>query len=358
VTQIRALRREDIPQVVALYRSHLAWPHYADREELVAGFARIFLGRPLSDPDVPSLVLEGAGGQVQGFLGSLVHRMQFDHRQVRLACSSSLVVAPQARQLGGGAFLLRKYLAGPQDLTITDTAGGPTEIMWKRLGGATDALASMTWLYPIHPLRMAAGIGLWRLGRYRWLPLARPLCRPLDAAYARWISSDVPKDGDRLSEEPLSPQLLIDHLCMGSERARLWPDYDPASLDQRFAEIGSAGAKGRIVKSFVRGPRGEPVGWYMLYLLPSEICYVLHLAPAPKKEQILLNHVLRKARQLKVAAISGRLAPWLLEVLPSRVIMFSRVKFLYHSRDDAIRDAVRSGQAVVTGLEGDIWMPS
>lgn len=358
MSAIRALRRDDLPQVVALYRAHLAWPHVTDVDELVASFERIYLDAPSLDPAIPSLVFEGADGEILGFLGSLVQPMRFEGRPVRLACSSSLVVAPKARRTGAGAFLLRKYLAGPQDLTITDTAGVDTERMWKRLGGSTHHIASMTWLHPIHPLRMAAGIGLWTLGRHRWLPLVRPLCRPFDAAYARWINRAETGAAGDCSEEPLEPKLLIDHLRMDPDRTRLWPDYDAASLDQRFAEIDRPGAKGRIVKSLVHGPRGEPVGWYLLYLLPSDICYILHMAPAQGHEELLVQHVLLKARDLKVAAISGRLEPWVLEVLPPRTVMFSRVKFLFHSRNAAIRNAVGSGEALLTGLEGDIWMPT
>jgi hypothetical protein len=73
---------------------------------------------------------------------------------------------------------------------MTDTAGVATERMWKRLGGSMYDLGSVTWLHLIHPVRAAVGLKLWRSGTYRWLRLARPLCRPLDAAYSRFSSTD------------------------------------------------------------------------------------------------------------------------------------------------------------------------
>jgi ribosomal protein S18 acetylase RimI-like enzyme len=107
MTRIRSLRPDDLSQVVALYRSYLAWPHIADDDELLVAFEQMFLNQPLSDPSIPSLVIEGADGAILGFIGSLVHRMRFEERPVRLACSSSLVVSPRARQLGAGGLLLR-----------------------------------------------------------------------------------------------------------------------------------------------------------------------------------------------------------------------------------------------------------
>jgi hypothetical protein len=357
MTRVRSLRQDDLSQVVALYRSYLAVPNFADEDELRIAFEQVFLGQPLSDPSIPSLVFEGSDGEILGFIGSLVHRMRFEQRSVRLACSSSLVVSPRARQFGAGGLLLRKYLAGPQDLTVTDTAGSATEQLWKRLGGSKYHLGSVTWLHLIHPLRAAVGLKLWHLGRHQRLPLVRPLCRPLDAAYSRSENTDGTSDAEKHTEEQLSPQLLIDHVRLGPQRCRLWPDYDAEFLGMLFDQISRSRSNGQLVKNFVRDARGQPLGWYIASLLPSDIYRILGLAAAPGKEAILFRHVLDRAKDLNAAAVAGRLEPWLIEVLPQRVMMFRRVRFLFHSRDEAICDAVRSSKALLTGLESDIWLP-
>jgi hypothetical protein len=356
MTRVRSLRHDDLPQVVALYRAHLAVPNLAGEHELGTAFEQVFLGEPLSDPSIPSLVFESSDGEILGFIGSLVHRMRFEQRSVRLACSSSLVVSPEARQFGAGGLLLRKYLAGPQDLTMTDTAGSATEKMWKCLGGSQYHLGSITWLHLIHPVQAAVGLKLWHLGRHQRLPLVRPLCRPLDAAYPR-SSTDGTGDAEKLTEEELTPRLLIDHHRLGPQRFDLWPEYDAERLGLLFDQIGRSRSNGRLVKKLVRDERGQPVGWYIASLLPSDIYRVLGLAATRGNEEPLLRHVLRRARDLGAAAVAGRVEPWLLEVFPRRMLMFSRVRFLFHSRDEALRDAVRSGKALLTGLESDIWLP-
>jgi hypothetical protein len=356
-TRIRSLCHDDLPQVVTLYRSHLASPHVADEQELRTAFQQMFLGQPLSDPSIPSLVFEGADGEILGFIGSLVHQMRFEQRPVRVACCSSLVASPHARQLGAGGLLLRKYLAGPQDLTITDTANSATERMWKRLGGSMYHLGSVTWLHPLDPLRAAAGVGLWRLGRHRWLPLAGPLCRPLDAVYSRIKDADRPSDVDKHVEEPLTPRLLIDHLSLGPQRFRLRPDYNAESLGMLFGQICRSRANGQLVKKLVRDAQGRPLGWHIASLLPSGVYYILHLVAAPGHEARMFRHVVHTAKGLNASAVAGRIEPWLLEVLPRRVFMLLHLRFLFHSRNEAISDAVRSSEALLTGLEGDVWMP-
>jgi len=357
MTRIRSLCHDDLSQVISLYRTHLAVPNVAGDDELRTAFEQVFLGEPLSDPSIPSLVFEGSDGEIVGFIGSLVHRMRFEQRTVRLACSSSLVVAPKARQFGAGGLLLRKYLAGPQDLTMTDTAGSATEQMWKRLGGSMYHLGSVTWLHLLHPVRAAVGLKLWHLGRQQRLPLARPLCRPLDAVYSRFNKADGTGDVENHTEEQLSPQLLIDHLRLGPQQFDLWPDYDAESLGLRFDQIGRSRSNGQLVKNFVRDARGQPLGWYIASLLPSDIYRVLGLAATPGNEELLFRHVLRSAKDLNAAAVAGRLEPGLLEVLPRRTMMFSRVRFLFHSRNEAICAAVRSSKALLTGLESDVWLP-
>ena len=59
MTRVRSLCHDDLPQVVALYRSHLAVPNLAGEDELRTAFEHVFLGEPLSDPSIPSSGVRG-----------------------------------------------------------------------------------------------------------------------------------------------------------------------------------------------------------------------------------------------------------------------------------------------------------
>jgi hypothetical protein len=175
--------------------------------------------------------------------------------------------------------------------------------------------------------------------------------------YSRFDKTDGTSDLEKHTEEQLSPQLLIDNFRLGPQQFDLWPDYDAESLGWLFDQIGRSRSNGQLVKSFVRDARGQPLGWYIASLLPSDIYRVLGLAATPGNEELLFRHVLRRAKDLNAAAVVGRLEPWLFEVLPRRAMMFSRVRFLVHSRNEALCAAVRSSKALLTGLESDVWLP-
>jgi hypothetical protein len=125
----------------------------------------------------------------------------------------------------------------------------------------------------------------------------------------------------------------------------------------RFDQIGRSRSNGQLVKKFVRDARGQPLGWYIASLLPSDIYRVLGIAATPGNEELLFRHVLRSAKDLDAAAVAGRLEPWFFEVFPRRMMMVRRARFLIHSRNEAISDAICSSKALLTGLESDIWLP-
>lgn len=354
---IQQLERGDLPEVVELFRSYLAWPHVASHDQLVAAFARIFLEGHSTDEEIPSLVYRARTGEVRGFIGSLVRRMRFDGQPARMACSSSLVVDPDARTIGVGALLMRRYLAGPQDLTITDTATRDSERLWGALGGCTDPLASVVWLHPLRPVALMCDIGLPRLRRERWLPLARRLARPVDRLLTRQHSAHG-SAGDDLVDEPLTAEIVTLHTTAGDRRFRLLPDYEVDSVAWILDEIRRTRSKGQLRAGMVSDGLGDPIGWYLCMALPTEIWQVLHLAPWPGREQALVDHVVGSAQAHDAAGIRGRATATVFGALPARTAMYSTVKFLYHTRRPEVARAVRNGEALITGLDGDMWLPT
>ena len=119
---IRPLERDDVPQVASLYE---LVARSASREAhlgLAPHLERAFLDHPEADPEIPSLVYVDKTGRIAGFLGSSVRRLELDGRLIRLGVSGQLVTEPEIRAHAAGAFLIREYIAGPQELSITDTA--------------------------------------------------------------------------------------------------------------------------------------------------------------------------------------------------------------------------------------------
>ena len=85
-------------------------------------FLSIFLENPLENPTISSLVYEESDGSIQGFLGTLARPFLFERRIFRAALSSQFIVHPKRRSTLAGVELLRAFLSGPQDLSLTDEA--------------------------------------------------------------------------------------------------------------------------------------------------------------------------------------------------------------------------------------------
>src|SRR5919106_321765 len=98
MTGIRALRRDDLPAVCALYEQVARSGSSNSPDGLVRYFERTLLDYPWADDEIPSLVHEDGSGAIVGFLGSHVRRIRMDGRPLRVACSGQLVASPAARR--------------------------------------------------------------------------------------------------------------------------------------------------------------------------------------------------------------------------------------------------------------------
>ena len=122
MTPIRPLERDDLAVVAALYADFVGWDRDADGPGLVDYFTRTLFEDPFAEPDLPALVYDDPRDGVVGVIGSRVRRFTDGDRAVRMACSGPLIAHPGHRRRGIGGLLLRRYLAGPQELTFNDRA--------------------------------------------------------------------------------------------------------------------------------------------------------------------------------------------------------------------------------------------
>src|SRR5689334_3002289 len=103
--RIRALREDDIPDVVALRQKTFKNSDRASSSELAAYMREMFLAGPWRDDSIPSLVYEDASGRPKGFVGVFPRRMVFDGEPIRVAVFSQLMVDAECHGLAGLALL-------------------------------------------------------------------------------------------------------------------------------------------------------------------------------------------------------------------------------------------------------------
>lgn len=355
---IRPLDRADLAEVCGLYERVARSGSDELPPELVGYFERTLLDHPWFDPDIPSLVYEAPDGEIVGFLGSYVRRIRVDGRRLRLACSGQLVSAPGTRHRGVGALLLRRYLAGPQDVAITDCATDYIRRIWTGLGGTTETTTSIGWVKVLRPAKL--GVLLARRQSRRSLGRVLAAVGPgLDAA-ARHLADRLPgslPERPGTTAQPMSPAGFVEQIANASRFLRLHPDYDLAYLEWLFAELAAVTFRGTPVCQLVLDENGRPVGWYVYYLQPEGIAQVMQVAAPGGDAGAVLDHLFWHADANGAAGVVGRVEAHIVSDLRRcRCMLIPSDWRLVRSGDQALLALLGSSDALLTRLDGEWWM--
>jgi hypothetical protein len=303
-------------------------------------------------------VYESQDGEIVGFLGSYARRMRLDGCALRLACSGQLVAAPEARHKGVGALLMRRYLAGPQDITITDGATDYIRQIWTGLGGRTETTASIGWVKFLRPSK----VGTYLTGRRgsRWLTRSLGLVGPgVDAAVRRIadrVPGFLPVEPTTTTEE-LGPGDLVEQVRSAARHLRLRPDYDAAYVEWLFTELSAVTVRGTPVRHLVRDSRGRVLGWYVYYLKPGSIAQVMQVAAPGRDVAAVLGHLFWHADKSGAAAVTGRLEAHTISELQRNRCLLKRSEWsLVHSKDQSVLALLGTPDTLLTRLDGEWWM--
>ena len=357
MAEIRALERSDLGEVANLYEQVARSGSEQAPPGLAGYFEDTFLDYPWADPEIPSLVYAD-DGRITGFLGANVRRFTYDGAPVRLAISGQLVTDPAVRSRAAGAFLLRRFLDGPQDLTITDTASDQARRIWEGLGGETLHIGSIGWARVFSPLR-----SVWdfktRSGRGRLTPVVRPVLSAVDAAGSLVARKALKVPAAAGTTEPLTAEAMGEHLETIAKPYRLRPAYDdPKGTAWLLDEIARVEPRGEMIARLVRNGEGRVQGWFVYYHRQGAIAQTLAVAGAGNDVGDVLDALLADARERGAVAVQGRVEPHLLERLPERRALFHKSGYLplIHSPRPELLHAIHSGRALLTRLAGEWWM--
>jgi GNAT acetyltransferase-like protein len=353
MSRIRPFVVADVSKVAELHESIFAGVSHLNLETRRRYLQQVFLENPWCDDSLPSLVGEGENGQIVGFLGVLPRRMSWNGRPITVAIISQFMVAPDHRGVTG-FLLLKTFLAGHQDLSMTDGASHESVKIWKATGGTDSPLHSLHWTRPLRPLRYGLSFVTERAPLLR---AAAPLCAVADAVATRMRRSPF-RLTTSASGEALTVDLILDHADQLVPRAALRPEYDRASLTWLLEMAGQKASSGDLRKVLVRNADHEVIGWYLYYLRRRGSSEVLQIVAGPDKLAEVLEHLYFDAWREGALAVSGRLEPGFLEALRATHCLFHGrgSPLLIHSPHRELVDAVRRGDAFLTRLDGEWWM--
>jgi hypothetical protein len=364
VSGIRALRLDDAPGVAALYERVLRSGSSTPPPGLAPYVVRTFL-EPWPDATVPSLVYVDDDDRVVGFIGAMERQFRFDDRPIRLVCSGPLIADSEARLGAVGAFLLHRLMMGPQDVTTTDGASDTVRRMWERFGGETLYLASIRWARLFSPAQCVAEHFLERAQRTRagWRgPLgslgviSRPVLHAADSIVTRIPRNRFATRTPDSIGEPLTPRAMLEELPALARSLRLLPDYDERFLESLFRELRDARSRGKLDAVLVRSSEGRTLGWFVCFIRPTGLGTVLQVVAHDDAAGTVIDHLFHHARVAGARGLVGRLEPRLVAPLASRgctLINTGKMVALISSRIPGLIDAVRSGQALLTWMDGE-----
>lgn len=358
MSPIRRLEPDDLPAVASLYERIMRSGSSTPAPGLIEHFRRV-LDHPWSDPELASLVYVDANGRIAGFMGSHARRVSIDGREGRLVCGGPLVADHNSGNLAIGGLLLRALLGGPQDVTITDGATEEVRRMWGRLGGVTAQLRSLDWIKVLHPCGLAARhfLGASSSGALRTRALHR-VAAGSDAVLTRVAPRQLAiADPGDVQPEPLTPELVLEHLPALSPPARLHLAYDLPYLQWLFGELAAIKSRGRLSATLLRANNGRVLGWYIAYIPRHDIALALQIVARERDAGIVFDHLMRSARDGRAPAVRGRVEPQLLDSLAAHGILFRHAgAVLVHSRHPGTAALASSSDARLTLLDGEHWM--
>ncbi|BBA34211.1 uncharacterized protein sS8_2259 [Methylocaldum marinum] len=359
---VRPLMPGDVKPVAEVLQRVFGLDRPAARHRLADYVRRLCLEPPGYDPEIPSLVYEDIQGRIAGFLRVSVQPMLFDGRPIRMACSGPFATLPDARAKGAGVFLLRHFLAGPQDLSITDGANGQGRYLWEQLGGHTVQLHCLGWIRLLRPAAFAAAYAVRkRAGLGPLVTVCRPLSILLDGAArglsARGVIRPAPPS-PALTEEDLAPEAMAAAWPQLSARWRLRPDYDKSYLAWLLDEMSRVSSRGPLLGRQLRDANGKLSGWYFYYLSPRRVADVMQIVANETHEEAVLASLVADADRRGATALQGRLEAWLIDPLHrnrSRGYYRAPTLALVHARRSEVAAAVHAGQAFLTRADGEWW---
>lgn len=355
--RIRPFDAHDVPHVASLWQYWFRDKTRTPDADLVDLARRIYVGRPGGDPDVTSLVADDEHGSMLGFLGVTATPVIVDGQHRTLAGVFPSVVAPEA-STSVASLLLRKFLAGPQALTLSDGGHVKFERIWQLLGGRIAPTASMRWIKLLRPTELGSGRVLAKRAYGRTLqPIWEPLAGGLDAVIRRIRPASFRPTPSGYRGEPLTPADLIATIEEQHARTRLRPDYDVRYLDWLFREMAEIPGQGDWHATRVRSPNGGVAGWWIAYLQPGGASRVFALDATERHLGGVVDQLFEQADAAGVGALVGRLEPRLRGPLSTRGTFVHNGGSLQmiHSSDRSLLDDALLGRLAFSRLEGENW---
>jgi hypothetical protein len=354
---IRPLGENDVEDVARLHERIMPQAEYMSHDSLRENLSRVLLQNPWRDDTMPSLVYEENDGRVTGCLGVMPRPMTFKGQRFTAAVSHSYIVDPGSRSGLAALRLAKAFLAGPQDLSMAE-GNDMSRRVWEMAGGSVTLLYSLCWTRPVKPGRYA----LWYLRRRGLPPMLKWAlhlsCRLADVL-APMASRSFRFTAPAVTGATLDAQTFHESFSALTKKRVVRPEYDANAARWMLDTLAAKQGRGDFYHVSVANEQRETVGWYMYYGKSGETGAVVQISAKQGCAEQVVDHLFHHASRHGIIALSGQVDPTLFHVLGGKDCLFHHDGgswFMLHSRRPEILQAIHSGDAFLSRLEGEWWI--
>jgi hypothetical protein len=300
VEQLRPFEPGDIPQIVALRRRAFSHSGQASDAALALYYRTLFFENPWRDERYPSLVQEGAAGEILGFVGSVPRPMLLGEERLTAVTASDLMVAPEARGLVG-IKLLQRLFDGAQHLTLSDRTNEKGRALFEHLGGIAALWYSVYWSVSLDgsPLSFDTTLGDRRNLAVRAL---RRASRLVD----RLLRGSMTQNRIATTDDLLTPETVISLMRRLAGKKTLVPEYDAHSFAWLMQRLEATRKFERVLTAQVIHD-GDVIGFFVYAIRQEGEVDVIQLAALPGREGLVFDHLIHHAAGNGGTVLRGRL---------------------------------------------------
>jgi hypothetical protein len=355
MTEIRSLTSDDIPAVAKIFQKVFRNPKDAPPPGLIRCMNELFFEHPWRDPQISSKVYITPEGVIGGYIGVIPLRMNLNGRVLRAAAPTTIAVAEPARNPFAGAQLLRTFLNGAQDISVSEPINPIAVGMWEKFGARAATLESMEWVAVLRPASFALVLAQQKFSPFRFL---RALGTPLDKLAARDLAKD--RHRQNIQVEVINRHVpqddFIPLFLNMADAYDLRPDWDEHSCKWQMDHASGNVKRGPLYRRIVSDQAGKVLGAYVYHAQPGGIAWIVQLLTYPETAAQVVDSLLTQIREAGCVAAKGRTQQRLVEpLLKRRALMFRRHSAIVHARDETLVKAVHEGRAITSGFAGETW---
>lgn len=358
--QVEHCLKGDIPGIAKLHLKVYGNPNDEPSKDLLSYYETVLFSNPWCDEEIPPLVFRSKDGIIEGLLGVLVHRMNYNGKSIRMAVPHSLMMAPDCSSPMAVVQMIRKFFEGPQDLVIGDGANDQARKLMEAMGAMTSYLYSMHWLCLLRPCSYMGSALKKKRGLQFLSALLRPTGFVLDAlANKVGRNRTRPQCSQKCTAVELDSQSLQSCISEFTKRSPLYPEYKSSDIQWFWSFLQSNTQRGRSQGFEVHNEKGQRIGYYLYFLKAKKFMEVVTFWAREDSTDVVFSHLMDHAFRQGVLSVEGRMEPRFLQAISDHNCLIKHRRWtIEYSKTPEILDVLNRGDAMLTPMEGELWVHS